>query len=81
MTWSGDSLLKEIYKLGIRGLMFNFIDKYINGRSFRVNVGGSFSLVTNLEHGIPKGSIIAPTLLSIYINDLAMADNKKYRKY
>ena len=81
MTLSGDSVLKKIYKYGIWGPMFNCIDKFINGRSFRVNIGGSFSPVTILENGIPKGSIIAPTVLSIYINDLAMADNKKYRKY
>ena len=33
-------LLEKIYKLGIRGPMFSFIDTFIHGRSFRVNVGG-----------------------------------------
>ena len=78
MVWR-HGLLENIYKLGISGSMFNFIDKFIHGRSFRVNVEGSFSPVTNLENGIPQGSVIAPTLFSIYINDLAMAmtGNKK----
>ena len=66
MVWK-HGLLEKIYKLGIRGPMFNFIEKCITERSFRVNVGGSFSPVTNLENGIPQGSVIAPTLFSIYI--------------
>ena len=57
--------------------MYNFIERFITGRSFRVNVEGSFSPVTNLENGIPQGSVIAPILFSIYINDLA--ENQKYK--
>ena len=80
MVWK-HGLLEKIYKLGIRGPMFNFIEKFITQRSFRVDVGGSFSPVTNLENGIPQGSVIAPTLFSIYINDLAtvMTGNQKYK--
>ena len=80
MVWK-HGLLEKVYKLGIRGPMFNFIEKCITERYFRVNVGGSFSPVTNLENGIPQGSVIAPTHFSIYINDLAtaMAGNQKYK--
>ena len=80
MVWK-HGLLEKIYKLGIRGPMFNFIETFITEIYFRVNVGGSFSPVTNLENGIPQGSVIAPTLFSIYINDLAtvMTGNQKYK--
>ena len=53
--------------------MFNFIEQFIPGRSFKVNVGGPFSPVTKLENGIHEGSIIAPTPFTIYCNDLAIA--------
>ena len=81
MVWR-HGLLEKIYKLGIRGHMFNFIERFISGRTFKVNVGGSFSPVTDLENGIPEGSVIAPTLFSIYINDLAtaMADDNFFLK-
>ena len=80
MVWR-HGLLEKTYKLGIRGPMYNFIERFITGRSFRVNVEGSFSPVTNLENGIPQGSVIAPIRFSIYINDLAvaMAENQKYK--
>ena len=80
MVWR-HGLLEKIYKLGIRGPIFNFNEKFISGKSFRVNVEGSFSPVTNLKNWIRQGSIIAPTLFRIYINDLtvAMADNQKYK--
>ena len=66
MVWK-HGLLEKVYKLGIRGPMFNFIETFISEKSFRVNVGGSFSPVTNLENEIPQGSVIAPTLFNIYL--------------
>ena len=61
MVWR-HGLLEKIYKLGIRGYMFNFIERFISGRTFKVNVGGSFSPVSYLENGISQGSVIDPTL-------------------
>ena len=80
MVWR-HGLIEKFYKLGIRGPMFNFIEHFILGRSFKVSIEGSFSPVTNFENGIPQGSIIAPTLFSIYITNLAVAmeDNQKYK--
>ena len=50
MVWR-HGLLEKTYKLGIRGPMYNFIETFITGMSYRVNVEGSFSPVQNLVSG------------------------------
>ena len=71
MVWR-HGLLNKIYKLGVRGHLFTFIERFITGRTFTVNVGGALSAILDLENGIPQGSVISPTLFNIFINDLAM---------
>ena len=70
MTWFGVGLLVKIVKVGISGQIFNFIENFISKRTFQVNVNGFLSNVSKLDNGIPQGSVIAPTLFGLFINDL-----------
>ena len=69
MVWCR-GLLVIIVKVGISGKMFNFIENFISKRTFQVNVNCFLSNVSNLDNGIPQGSVIAPTLFGLFINDL-----------
>ena len=53
--------------------MFNFINNFIHNRSISVKVNSKFWDKTDIVNGIPQGSVISPTLLNIFINDITKA--------
>ena len=63
-----------IYKLkqnGISGKLLNLIIDFLSNRKQRVVLNGKYSSWTNVETGIPQGSILGPLFFLIYINDLS----------
>ena len=59
--------------VGIKGHVFNFIERFINNQIFSVNVNSFISNKLKLENDIPHGSVTESILFSIFINDLAKA--------
>jgi hypothetical protein len=45
------------------------IGSFLSQRKFRVSVEGEMSTTRDIQAGVPQGSILAPTLYSLYIND------------
>ena len=63
-----------MYKLkqnGISGKLLNLIIDFLSNRKQQVVLNGKYSSWTNIEAGIPQGSILGPLFFLICINDLS----------
>ena len=68
-TWRY-GILKDIYKLELRGRLPTFIENFLADRTMQVRVGSSMSDYYDQEQGVPQGGFLSTTLFSIKINDI-----------
>lgn len=69
MMWV-EGLLIKLYKLGIKGKIYEWIKDFLTNRKLQVRIGEVVSDKYVVENGTPQGSIISPLLFSIMINDI-----------
>ena len=63
-------LFSKLKAYGIRGKVFDWIEKFLSRRKQRVAVHGSYSNWTDVISEVPQGSVLGPTLFIMYVNDL-----------
>nr|VZH90273.1 unnamed protein product [Spirometra erinaceieuropaei] len=62
-------LLHKLSDIGVRGDLLNWIRAFLVGWKQRVCIGDDMSEWVNVTSGVPRGSVLGPLLLILYVND------------
>ena len=65
-----NNLVEKLRRYGISGSFLNLLTSFLDNRMQCVYFNQQTSSFRPIKMGVPQGSIIAPTLFSIFINDL-----------
>ena len=68
-------ILTDLFYMGLKGKLPTFIWIFLSDREFNVRDNSTYSAIQEQEMGVPQGSILSVTLLSIKINSLAKVLN------
>jgi hypothetical protein len=76
-----EGLMVELYNMGIKGKIWRWINNFLSGRTARCILGDFLGEEFETKIGLPQGSVISPTLLNLFIEDLmkgTKGDNCKF---
>lgn len=73
---SHETLLKKLYRYGVRGVPHLLLKSYLTDRMQSVVMNGYPSSFQNILFGVPQGSVLGPFLFNVYVNDIVNIDEK-----
>ena len=74
-TWKR-GILNNLHEIGFRGRLANFVEGFLEHRTFTVRAGSTYSDTHEQHMGVPQGSILSPALFNIQINNIVKAATK-----
>lgn len=69
-TVSSKILIRKLEGIGVRGHALEWFRSYLSDRKQFTKVGQHKSNLLPVSYGVPQGSILGPTLFTIYLNDI-----------
>ena len=60
-------LLSRLHLIGVRALILSWFTSYLSDRSNNVNIYNYLSSPSPMKYGVPKGSVLGPSLFFIYL--------------
>ena len=69
-TIDQDILLEKLKAIGVRNREFMWFKSFLTNRKQRTVIGSAISNEVDVNIGLPQGSVLAPILFNIYINDI-----------
>ena len=64
------NIMGKLKHCGIRGVNYSWFQSYLKGRKQYVSINGFNSKDLPISYEVPQGSVLAPLLFLLYINDL-----------
>lgn len=64
-------LLFKLRQNGVTDKLHDWLNDYLSQRTQRVFIRSSFSNTSNINAGVPQGSVLGPLLFLVYVNDIA----------
>jgi hypothetical protein len=69
-------VIYKLYLLKVPYYLISIIWAFLNDRTFVVKVDGEKSSIRIIICGVPQGGVLSPTLFSLYINDIPLAEGE-----
>ena len=66
-----NGLKYKLLRLGFPAILEKILCSFLDNRKTKINIGNEYSNDIKLLSGVPQGSVLSPTLYTLYTNDLS----------